>query len=109
MKHFTAYQLTLQALKDLQPILQKIAKSDGDLARQMRRAATSILLNIAEGNHAQGRRRQSSFLVALGSLHETRAGLDIASVLHYAAETDIRAVDSQFDRVAAILYTLSRG
>ena len=66
------YKLT----KDL-PIEEKFALID-----QLKRSATSIVLNIAEGTGALGDIEFKSFLrVALKSLYETVAGLKIAEKL----------------------------
>ena len=47
---FEAHELALEAIKLVRPIIEKVARHDTDLARQMRKAATSAPSNLAEGN-----------------------------------------------------------
>ena len=47
MANFIAYQVALQAAQKLAGCLTAIGRKDRDLERQMRRAARSILLNLA--------------------------------------------------------------
>ena len=66
------------------------ARERYELARQLRRAATSIPLNIAEG---YGRKAsQSDFAnfvrIALGSAHEVLVLLDFSRDLGYLSESD---------------------
>lgn len=61
----------------------QIAKHDPDLARQMRRAVSSITLNIAEGAAMTGGNQRQRYITALGSAKETRACFDIAEALDY--------------------------
>jgi hypothetical protein len=42
------YQFALETLVELKPVLEGISQQDPDLARQLRRAATSMVLNLAE-------------------------------------------------------------
>jgi hypothetical protein len=42
------YQAALEVLRGLRPVVGAIEGHDKDLARQLRRAAASVLLNISE-------------------------------------------------------------
>lgn len=57
-----------------------------ELARQMRRAATSVPSNVAEGHaYGPGNRYRNHVRIALGSLGELATELEIAVRLKYVA------------------------
>lgn len=63
-----------------------------NLADDLRRAANSIALNIAEGSTSQTSQEQARFLgMAIRSLVETVAGLRIVARRHYEIPTDLAA------------------
>jgi len=64
--------------RDLKPVLAIIARHDKDLERQVRRAACSVVLNIAEGEHSSDGHRRERFRTARGSAGEVRGGVDAA-------------------------------
>ena len=72
------YAEALQMCRDLKPVLAIIARHDKDLERQVRRAACSVVLNIAEGEHSSDGHRRERFRTARGSAGEARAGVDAA-------------------------------
>ena len=100
------YDTVIALLKLLGPVFDKIAERDPDLARQGRRAASSIALNIAEGAGVRAGNRRSRYRTALGSALEVRAVLDIAEALDYIEEQ--AALVDAFDRVARTLFKLMR-
>ena len=72
---FDAYDRSLELLRELVPVLQRLAAVDGDLAGQARRAATSVALNVAEGNRRTLKDRRNRFRIALGSAAEVASCL----------------------------------
>ena len=84
------YGVMLQVLRDLKRAILQIEKCDADLARQMRRAAASVVLNLAEGSGSSGGVRRVRYKTALGSARETRACLEAAEALGYIAGIDER-------------------
>jgi four helix bundle protein len=72
------YQVILQFLEELQPVVRRIELRDRDLGRQLRRALCSIALNVAEGMYSRGRNRQARYHTALGSARETLSCLEVA-------------------------------
>jgi four helix bundle protein len=73
----------------------------------LRRALSSVVLNIAEGNGSQGGHRLARFSTAAGSNGEARAGLRVAVAWGYVAASEVEVGDELLDRVAAMLHRLS--
>jgi four helix bundle protein len=100
------YQEVLEVVRDLRGTLGEIERKDADLARQMRRAAASVALNIAEANGSRGGNRRLRFHSALGSMRETLACLEVGEAFGYVEGE--RSMQARIDRICAALYALSR-
>jgi four helix bundle protein len=98
------YDFVIDTIRMLSPVIREIARCDVDLARQMRRAASSVALNAAEACGNDGGNRRLRFRTALGSAKETRACLEVAAAFDYVA-VDVAIVD-RLDRIAATLHRL---
>jgi four helix bundle protein len=77
------YSVALELLRELRPLLANIDRHDRDLGRQLRRAATSVVLNMGEASGSFGGTRRERYRSAYGSICEVRAGLDAADALGY--------------------------
>jgi four helix bundle protein len=97
------YSVMLSVARQLQPEMVRIEGKDRDLARQMRRAIASVVLNLGEGMGSSGGTRRERYRNALGSARETKAGLDVAEALGY-----IEARENDLLLVINTLYKLSR-
>jgi four helix bundle protein len=82
------YSTMIDAMRLLRPVLVSIERHDADLGRQLRRAAASVALNLAEGSGSAGGTRTARYRTALGSARETHACLDVAEALGYAGPVD---------------------
>jgi four helix bundle protein len=107
MKNFIAYQLALEAACALHPLLAGIAQHDRELERQMRRAMSSTVLNIPEGNRRSGRDRLQHFRIAAGSTAEAQAGVDLALAWAYVTAEQAAPAARCLDRLGAVLYRLT--
>lgn len=96
----------LDTIGALAPVVRVVAGKDPDLARQMRRAASSIVLNLAEGQAALDGNSRLRFRSALGSTLETRAALELAAAWGYV-ERDAVMLDA-LERIVATLRRLAR-
>jgi four helix bundle protein len=97
-----AYDMMLEVLRGLRPLLAQIEKHDRDLGNQLRRASTSVVLNVAEGSGSSAGLRKARYQTALGSARETGACLDAAIALGYVEEVEPRLL-KQLDSVRAVL------
>ena len=85
------------------------AEEQTALADQLRRAANSAALNIAEGAGRRGSRDFRKFLdTARASLDEVEAALEIAHELGYFESAVFARLDRQRDEAARTLYGLLR-
>jgi four helix bundle protein len=100
------YSVALSALELVGPLARVIERSDRDLARQLRRASSSVLLNIAEGDGVRDGHRRQRLLTARGSSSEVVACLDAAAALGYLQAPDVAAAKDGFDHVGRMLSKL---
>ena len=82
------YDDIVSLLTDLRGPIAAVQRHDADLARQLRRAATSVLLNVAEGSGVRAGNRRQRYHTALGSALEVRACLDAGAALGYHGALD---------------------
>jgi four helix bundle protein len=103
----TIYTVSLQLCRDCVPIISAIARHDRNLADQLRRAVTSVALNIAESDGQAGGNRKQRRLTALGSVREVSACIEIGVALSYVAEIG-DAVKGRLNHVTGTLVNLTR-
>jgi four helix bundle protein len=96
------YTTAIEVIERLRPVVAQIEAHDRDLARQLRRAASSVALNISEGSGSRGGTRRERYHNALGSARETGACLDVAAAFGYVESIDAELLD-RLDRVRATL------
>jgi four helix bundle protein len=84
----------LNVIRSMRGALGAIDKRDADLARQLRRAASSVVLNIAEGSGSLGRVRTVRYRTALGSARETLACLQTAEAFGYVEPVSNNMIES---------------
>ena len=77
------YPVTLEVARDVARLMPAISRADSDLARQLRRAVTSVPLNLGEGMCSRGRLRQARYHSALGSCREVLSCLEVAVAMSY--------------------------
>ena len=106
MSHpFHVYGAALGLVSELRSVLGELATSDRALADQLRRAASSVVLNIAEGNRRTGKDRVHFFRIAAGSAAEVRAALEVGRA--WGNIEAAPAAEAELDRVLAMLWRLT--
>lgn len=105
MSNLIAHKVALELVRALGPSLRRIERCDRDLARQIRRSASSVVLNLAEGDHSDPGNQRARFFTAAGSAKETKSALEVAQAWAYIA--DPSSVELA-DRVVALTYKLAR-
>ncbi|MEZ4372572.1 MAG: four helix bundle protein [Polyangiaceae bacterium] len=98
----------IEAIHLLRPIVLRLRRYDLSLANQISRSASSIALNIGEGEHSTAGTRRQRYLTAAGSASETRTALEVAQAWGYITADDCRAVLGHLDHVLAVLWKLTR-
>ena len=79
------------------------------LVSQIRRAAISISLNIAEGSGSRSDIEFNRFLnIALRSSYEVNCAIEIAGRLNYFSHDDIGYLSNECDEIAAMISGLSK-
>lgn len=97
------YSLSVSLCAELRPLLDSIQRHDADLARQLRRALSSVPLNIAEGSEVSGGNRSVRYRTAMGSLRESVACLEVAQAWGYIAPLSAE-LRSHFSAIAGTLH-----
>jgi four helix bundle protein len=104
---FHAFEVALELVRAVRPLLERIERRDRNLGHQLRDAVASVPGNLAEGSRRSGQDRPYHFRVAMGSADETRSHLRVAAAFGYVGERDIQPVLELADRVIAMAYRLA--
>lgn len=79
------------------------------MRNQLRRAASSVSHNIAEGNACASRAEYRRYLaIARASANEARSQLQLAVALGYVTQDDIAAADDLADAISATLWKMRK-
>jgi four helix bundle protein len=104
------YQAARVLVRDIYRLQQKFPKTEVyALGDQIRRSASSVTSNIAEGSGRNSNKEKVHFIeIAYGSLMEAFSQLQIAQDLGYLTEQDIDTIRPQFISVAKMLSGLRK-
>lgn len=98
-----SYQLTLRLYKLTEGFPEH---EQNNLTSQIRRASTSVPLNIAEGTSRFTKKSYLQFLqYAYGSLKELQVLLDLSKDLNYIQKEPYAEVNEELDKLSRKLFT----
>lgn len=99
------YKAARLLVRDVYRLQQRFPKAETyALGDQIRRSASSVTSNIAEGSGRNSFKEKTHFIeIAYGSLMEAFSQLQIAQDLGYLTEQDIDAIKPSFVSVAKML------
>tara|TARA_B100002003_G_C13976099_1_gene472192 strand:- start:450 stop:848 length:399 start_codon:yes stop_codon:yes gene_type:complete len=105
-KNMEIFQLGYQLSLDIHRLLDKFPEKEKDnIISQMRRASTSIPLNIAEGSVKKSQREFLNYLShAYGSGKELDVLLSMSKDLKYIAQKDYDVLFEKLDKLMAKLF-----
>lgn len=103
---FEVAELSFQAIRALRPVVQRLKGRNRSLADQLERAATSIALNIAEGEHSDPGNRRARFFTAKGSASESLAALRAAVDWGHVSADEAEAGREILQRIVPMLWKL---
>lgn len=100
-----AYAVALDLVKELRTVVVELKRCSADLGDQVERAASSVVLNLAEGQRRNGRDMKRFFAMAHGSASELKGALDLAEAWGWKVES--RAARAVLDRELGLLWGLT--
>jgi four helix bundle protein len=74
-----AYQVAVELIRELRPIVEVIKRHDDHLADQLHRAATNTVANLAEGQRREKGNKRRAYENAHGEAREVLGCLDCAN------------------------------
>ncbi len=104
-EHTTIYVRALELNAVAARVIRGLPGGFGFLADQLRRAASSVALNFAEGNgYPEGRQRANCFRIARGSAKEVAAILDVAAQYDIVTPELLACGKKLSDELGAMLF-----
>lgn len=109
-KNLDVYKESKVLVKMIYALLEKFPKVETyALCDQLRRSVISVPSNIAEGSGRTSAKDQAHFFeIAYGSIMEVSCQMDIACDLGYITPDELKQLEEQARRIAAMLSGLRR-
>ncbi len=109
-RNLKVYQRAIDFAVEIYKLSKSFPKDElFGLTNQIRRAVTSISLNIAEGSGNKSEKEFQRFLeIALRSAYEVMTSLEIAVRLDYCSKNDFNKLTAEADEIAAMLVGFSK-
>ncbi len=101
------YEYALDAARKVPTLINKWPAGYAYLEDQLKRAASSVVLNISEGNYRYSvKERARFFIIARASAGEVSAILDIAHAYRLISDEDYSSLQSTLLSIVKMLYRL---
>jgi four helix bundle protein len=107
-KDTSILQHALEIATLARPLVEAVQRKDRDLASQVRRAVSSIALNLAEARGNAGGNTRVRLESALGSLYEAQAGIRLAIAWGYFSQAAANEVLASMHRLGGRVYGVAR-
>jgi four helix bundle protein len=104
---FFALDHALSMVRAIRPLAEKLGRHDSGLHKQLRAAASSVPLNLAEGQRLTKGNRIHHYRIAMGSADETRTCLHVAEAWGYLEQDELTEVLDLLDQIVAICWRLT--
>jgi len=101
-----AYEVSIEVVRQLRPLVARIRKHDNTQAKQLVDAMSAAVRNLAEGAVHKGGNKRAKFEIALGEVNEVRAALDLAIAWGYIVDDSAARVPLM--RLLALCHGLVR-
>ncbi len=102
-------ELSLELIETLRPLLSRIMARDKVLKDQIRGAASSVALNIGEGEYSDPGNRRARYFTAAGSAGETLAAVRVAVAWGIVSRSEAERAVALLKRILPMLWKLTRG
>ena len=103
------YGLLLDAARIVPSILNKLPRGNAYIEDQLKRALSSAILNLSEGNGRRSiKERNRFFNISLASISETSSAIDIISAYGFISAKAEAEIQALLKRAYAMIIKLRR-
>jgi four helix bundle protein len=102
---FITYGVAIDLIRNLRDVVPAIKRHDRDLADQIQRAASSVALNLSEGQRRTAGNQRNHYETAHGSANEVKGALDLAEAWGWLGDTEVPR--KTLDRLLGLLWGLT--
>ena len=106
--NFIALEVSLDVIRSLRVAAEPLRKCDPKLYDQIRRAASSVALNLAEGRRRRGADRRHFWRIAAGSADEVQTALRVSVAWGDLGADAVKDTLAILDRLLGMLWGLTR-
>lgn len=102
-----AYEVALELIRKLRPIVEQVRFHNNECAQQLHDAASNCVHNLGEGQRKRDGNKRLAYERAHGEAREVLAALDVAAAWGWCI--DDREARAVLDRLLALCWGLTHG